>query len=131
LHHAILHNKPRIAGAILKEIRVQDPGNAFSLLSQRFHGDAALNFALHNHPHVVPVLLKHGADINTPDDGGVLPIQAAAQQNLGPALQALIERGCSVDSEGQWRQSPLVIALEHQSMGADIEKVPKSLILLP
>lgn len=140
LHHAILQDKPRIAGAILEEIRVQDPGNAFSLLSQRFQGAAALNYALQNKPHVVPVLLEHGADVNTPDARGVLPIQAAAQQNLGPTLKALIERGCSVDTEGQWCQSPLVIALENQSMeaasvlldmGANTEKVPESLILLP
>ena len=140
LHHAVLKDKPRIAGAILEEIRAQNPENAANLLRQLLHGENALHFALQNNAHMVPFLLDQGADVSIPDSKGALPIQSAAQQDLGSAIRALQGRGSNVGVKGSWNETPLVIALGTQSMdaasalldmGANPQQVPESLLLLP
>jgi len=138
--NAILRDKPRIASAILDHIRAQSPGNASKLLNQTFEGNSPLHFGLQENPGLVPILLEYGAHVDAPDARGVLPIQFAAQHNLGSMVKILAEKGSNVDSKGRWSTSPLVIALENQSMeaasvlldmGANTEGVTKSLILLP
>ena len=140
LRHAISRDKPRIAGAILEQIGVQNPENTATLLNERFENDNALHFALQENVRIVPVLLAYGADVNAPDARRVLPIQFAAQYNLCSAIKSLIEAGCDVNTRGRWNKTPLMIALENQSldavsvlldMGASIEEVSESIILLP
>ena len=140
LHHAVSKDKPRIAGAILEEIRSQNPENASNILRQRFNEENVLHFALQNNANMVPVLLDQGANVNTPDSEGAFPIQSAAQEDLGLTIRALRERGSNVDTKGHWNETPLVIALRNQSMdatsvliemGANIEEVPESLVTLP
>jgi len=140
LHHAVRRNKPRIADAVLESIHAQDPENSFQLLRRSYQGDTALHLALQKSSDLVPVLLGWGAEVDVPDAKEVLPIQYAAQYNLGAAARALIERGCDVETKGHWDKPPLAIALENQSMevvsilldsGADTRVIPESLILLP
>ncbi|MCJ1472736.1 hypothetical protein MMC13_001385 [Lambiella insularis] len=140
LRHAISSDKPRIAGTILEQIRVQDPSNATDLLEERFEDDTALHFALQENVRMVPLLLEFGANLNAPDARRVLPLQFAAQHNLGSAAKSLIEKGCDVGTRGWWDKTPLTIALESQSMdavsvlldmGASNERVPEPLMLLP
>ena len=140
LRHAISCDKPGIAGAILEQIRVQNPENTVTLLNERFEDDNALHFALQENVRFVPLLLEYGADVNAPDARGVLPIQFAAQYNLCSAIKDLIQAGCDVNTRGRWNKIPLMIALENQSMdavsvlldmGASTEQIPESIILLP
>ena len=140
LRQAISCDKPGIARAIFEKIRVQSRENVAALLDERFEDDNALHFSLQKNICFVPLLLEYGANMNAPDARGVLPLQYAAQHNLESTVRAFIENGCNVDTLGRWDASPLVIALENQSMdaasvlidmGADTENIPESLILLP
>ncbi|MCJ1350465.1 MAG: hypothetical protein MMC33_000446 [Icmadophila ericetorum] len=140
LNQAVLSNKPNMLRAILEVVRDQDPENARKLLELRFRGDTILHLALQEKFEFLSILLDQGADVCAPDSRRSLPIQYAAQHNLALLIPLLLQYGCKVDAKGYWNKTPLVIALENQSMEAvttlldaraDRNEVPKSAILLP
>ena len=140
LHHAVARNKPRIASAIIEELQAQNSESASKLLTQRFHGENALHYALLTNASMVPVLLDLGADGNIPDSEGVLPIQYAAGHDLGSTIDSLRDHKCDIYSKGHWNETPLTIALQSQSikaasvlldLGAGVQQIPQSLVLLP
>ena len=133
LRHAILHNRPHIADAILEEIGFQDSEALSTILGHRYHQDAPLHIAIREHPSLVPILVSHGASITDVDARSESPLHLAARYDRGDAIQAFIDRGLVLDDQS------LIIALESQSSqatavlvdnGVTVD-VPESLILFP
>jgi ankyrin repeat protein len=140
LHHAISRNLPHIATGIRDEVLAQNPEHPPETLERRFRGDTVLHVALRQQPHLVPILLDQGANMYARDSQSLLPIEIAIQNNLGPVIKELVNRGISVASTGSHGKPLLELALEVQSMeavkalldmGADVNEIPEHLLLLP
>src|SRR5262249_9171324 len=72
------------------------PSGATPLLSALEHGG----------DWVVYDLLKHAANVNTPDNLGTTPLHKAVRQNSDAVVRALIERGASVNARDSRGETP-------------------------
>ncbi len=73
------------------------PTGATPLLSALEHGD----------DWVVYGLLKHAANVNTPDNLGTTPLHKAVQQGSDAIIRALIERGAAVNARDAGGETPI------------------------
>jgi ankyrin len=108
------------------------------------HDDSPLaTAAAYGHLKVVKLLLKHGADPNKVDRGGITPLQALALSNYPHRIRIatyLLAHGADPNKTGSSKQTPLWSAawFDHPRMvfflirhGADVNIPAKSPPLLP
>jgi ankyrin repeat protein len=56
---------------------------------------------------LVQLLVSHGADVHTPDEGGDTPLHLAARLCLGKAAAALLQAGAKLDVRNKGGSLPL------------------------
>ena len=77
-----------------------------------------LHLAIQGALSAVPVLLRHGADVNARDVSGNLPLHFAARRDLGDLIRLILDRGSEINTKNSSGSTPLDIALVNYSTNA-------------
>ena len=68
--------------------------------------------AANGHTELVEVLLDHGADVNIPDNSGMLPMHAASEGGHAGAVKILLAAGATTDVHNDYGETPFHAAAE-------------------
>jgi ankyrin repeat protein len=78
--------------------------------NSKLHPTALILAAQNGNIHLIPDLLRRGADLNATDVNGDTALNHAAQFNQPAAIKLLLEAGADASIQDKWKQTPLISA---------------------
>jgi ankyrin repeat protein len=70
----------------------------------------------HGQYDAIEILLKHGADINQPDNYGQTPLHGASYSKMGSCydcVELLVEKGADLSAKNSYGQTPYDVAVKY------------------